>query len=200
MTHRLDELEEQIARAHLRPLFADALASAHRGRQACGAVAGEPGATAARAGALKPSDVARVVIDATVQPKRQPGARAAAAASQAMRREAAPVLCSDRQADVAQVPALRPRLPIQARQPQPAQAQDLSRPRHPRHPPQDRRTGLAPRNVRTAANVAYSLHAREVDIGKGKVRATTIVTARSDRSRPLVTIVRRLRRSCKRGR
>src|SRR5260221_14025273 len=53
----------------IRPLIADALAPADGGREASGAAAGESGSVATRTQAMKPSDLARVVIDTTVQPK-----------------------------------------------------------------------------------------------------------------------------------
>ena len=49
-------------------LVADAVAPADGRREAAGAVAGELGG-ATRTDAMKPSDLARVVIDTTVQPK-----------------------------------------------------------------------------------------------------------------------------------
>ena len=63
-------------------------------------------AVATRTDAMKPSDLARVVIDTTVQggdvPDRrqtaQPGARAAGATHEEARRELAPILCAGRQA------------------------------------------------------------------------------------------------------
>ena len=63
----------------------------------------------------------------------EPGARAAGAAGQEARREPAPILSAGRQAGTDQAPALRPCPSVQTRQPELAQAQDLSRPRHPRH-------------------------------------------------------------------
>src|SRR5262249_437828 len=62
----------------------------------------------------------------------QPGARAAGAPDEEARSEPAPILCAGRQAGSDQAPALRPCPSIQARQPHLTQAQDLSRPCHPR--------------------------------------------------------------------
>src|SRR5437016_7793239 len=100
-------------------------------------------AVATRTDAMKPSDLARVVIDhhgaaegGDVSDRRQaaqPGARAAGATDEEARRELAPILCAGRQAGSDQAPALRPCPSIQARHPQFTQAQDLSRPCHPRH-------------------------------------------------------------------
>ena len=100
-------------------------------------------AVATRTDAMKPSDLARVVIDTTVQPKAvmfptdaqtaQPGARAAGATDEEARREPAPILSAPRQAGPHQAPALRPCPSVQACQQEFAQAQDLSRPCHPRH-------------------------------------------------------------------
>src|SRR5262249_6254884 len=71
----------------------------------------------------------------------QPGARAAGATDEEARSEPAPILCAGRQAGSDQAPALRPCPSVQARQPQLTQAQDLSRPCHPRHRTEKR--GLA---------------------------------------------------------
>ena len=56
------------APAGIRPLVADALAPAHGRGEAAGAVAGEPRGRHEDRGD-EPSDLARVVIDTTVQPK-----------------------------------------------------------------------------------------------------------------------------------
>src|SRR5213078_2887825 len=99
-------------------------------------------AVATRTDAMKPSDLARVVIDTTVQPKAVMfptdakllnRARAAGATGEEARREPAPILSAGRQAGSDQAPALRSCPSIQARQPELTQAQDLSRPCHPRH-------------------------------------------------------------------
>ena len=98
-------------------------------------------AVATRTEAMKPKDLARVVVDTTVQPKavmfptdakllnraRERLVRLAAHA----RCRSASVLCARRQAHVDQAPTLRPCPSVQARQQKPAQAQDLSWPRHP---------------------------------------------------------------------
>src|SRR5215472_12029726 len=63
----------------------------------------------------------------------QPGARAAGATDEEARSEPAPIVCAGRQVGSDQTPALRPCSSIQARQPELTQAQDLSRPCHPRH-------------------------------------------------------------------
>src|SRR6516225_5075560 len=129
-------------RVGVRPFVADALAPADGGRQAQGAVAGEPGGGDPDGGdeALRP----RLCCDrhhgaaegGDVSDRRQtaqPGARAAGATDEEARREPAPILCAGRQAGSDQAPALRPCSSIQARQPELTQAQDLSRPCHPRH-------------------------------------------------------------------
>ena len=100
-------------------------------------------AVATRTDAMRPSDLARVVIDTTVQPKAvmfptdakllNRGARAAGATDEEARSEPAPILCAGRKAGSDQASALRPCSSIQARQPELTQAQDLSRPCHPRH-------------------------------------------------------------------
>ena len=83
-------------------------------------------AVATRTGAIKPSELARVIVDTTVQPKnvtfptdakllnraREKLVRLA----QAARRRAAPVLCAGRQVRPDQAPALRPCQAVQARQ------------------------------------------------------------------------------------
>src|SRR5499433_2010144 len=84
-------------------------------------------AVATRTDAMKPSDLARVVIDTTVQPKAvmfptdakllKPGARAAGATDEEARSEPAPILCAGRQVGSDQASALRPCPSIQARQP-----------------------------------------------------------------------------------
>jgi transposase-like protein DUF772 len=100
-------------------------------------------AVATRTDAMKPSDLACVVIDTTVQPKvvmfptdakllNQARERLGRLAKKA-RRELAPILCAGRQVGSDLAPALRPCSSIQARQPGLTQAQDLSRPCHPRH-------------------------------------------------------------------
>src|SRR5436309_8700637 len=98
-------------------------------------------AVATRTNAMKPSDLARVVIDHGAAeggdvPDRcqaaQPGARAAGTSGEEARRESAPILSAGRQAGPHQAPALRPCAPVQTRQPKLTQAQDLSRPCHPR--------------------------------------------------------------------
>jgi IS5 family transposase len=71
-------------------------------------------AVATRTDAMKPSDLARVVIDATVQPK-----------AVMFPTDAKLLLCPGRQAGSDQASALRPCPSIQARQPQFTQAQDL---------------------------------------------------------------------------
>src|SRR5262249_31119370 len=106
---------------------ADALAPADGGRQAQGAVAGEPGGgdpdggdEAVRSrpccdrhhGAAEGGDVSDRRQTA------QPGARAAGATDEETPGELAPILCAGRQAGSDQAPALRPCPSVQARQPQ----------------------------------------------------------------------------------
>ena len=84
-------------------------------------------AVAARTGAMKPSDLARVIVDTTVQPKTVMFPTDAKLINRArerlvrlakkLRREAAPILCAGRQARADQAPALRPCPAVQARQP-----------------------------------------------------------------------------------
>src|SRR6516162_5657376 len=122
--------------------FQHALAPADGGRQAQGTVAGELGGggpdggdEAVRSrpccdrhhGAAEGGDVSDRRQTA------QPGARAAGATDEEARSEPAPILCAGRQVGSDQAPALRPCPSVQARQPQLTQAQDLSRPCHPRH-------------------------------------------------------------------
>src|ERR1700741_3344035 len=112
---------------------------------------------ATRTEAMKPKDLARVVVDTTVQPKAvmfkavKPSARAPGTTSRACRCRAAPVLCAGRQAGVDQASTLCPCPSVQARQQKAAQAQDLSGPRHPRHRATHRRRSRARRNLRPAA-------------------------------------------------
>ena len=75
----------------------------------------------------------------------EPGPREAGEAGQKAGRGAAPVLHAGRQVRADRASALRPCQAVQARQQGIAQAQDLSRPRHPRHYPQDRRRSLGSR-------------------------------------------------------
>src|SRR5215510_13797110 len=121
---------------------ADAVAPADGAREAQGAAAGELGGgdPDGRDEALRP----RLCCDrydgaaegGDVSDRRQaaqPGARAAGATDEEARSEPAPILCAGRQVGSDQAPALRPCPSVQARQPQLTQAQDLSRPCHPRH-------------------------------------------------------------------
>ena len=78
-------------------------------------------------------------------------ARAPGTTCRACRCRAAPVLCAGRQAGVDQASTLCPCPSVQARQQKPAQAQDLSGPRHPRHRATHRRGSRARRNLRPAA-------------------------------------------------
>ena len=101
-------------------------------------------AVATRTEAMKPSDLARVVIDTTVQPKavmfptdakllnraRERLVRLAKKLGVSLRQS---YRSTGRQAGSDQAPALRSCPSIQARQPELTQAQDLSRPCHPRH-------------------------------------------------------------------
>jgi transposase, IS5 family len=79
---------------------------------------------ATRAGAAKPSDFSKVIVDTTVQPKAvafptdaklMHRARAAGAARPEARRELAPILCAGGQAGADGLPALRSRQTVQAR-------------------------------------------------------------------------------------
>ena len=81
-------------------------------------------AVASRTDAMKPSDLARVVIDTTVQPKAVMFPTDAKLLNRARERwpEPAPILCAGRQAGSDQASALRPCPSVQARQPQLAQA------------------------------------------------------------------------------
>src|ERR1700727_96622 len=81
----------------------------------------------------------------------KPSARTLGAACRACRCRASPVLCAGRQAGVDQASTLCPCPSVQARQQKPAQAQDLSGPRHPRHRATHRRRSRARRNLRPTA-------------------------------------------------
>ena len=101
---------------------------------------------AVKTGAMKPSDTRAgdrrhdgAAEERDVPDRRQadqPGAREAGEAGQKAGRRAAPVLCAGRQVRADQASALCPCQAVQARQQGAAQAQDLSRPHHPRHRPQ----------------------------------------------------------------
>src|SRR5207302_796497 len=82
-------------------------------------------AVATRTEAMKPSDLARVVIDTTVQPKAVMFPTNAKLLNRARER----LVRLTKKLGV----SLRPCPSVQARQPQLTQAQDLSRPCHPRH-------------------------------------------------------------------
>ena len=173
--------------------------------------------------AIKPSDLNRVIVDTTVQPKNvmfPTDARLLNRAREILVRlaqngmaSAAPILCAGRQVRADQAPALCPCQAVQACQPSPKEASHLSRPRHPRHQPQDRGQwgargdglrGLLSRarrvrdqKQRQRGPKVYSLHAPEVEcIGKGKAHrpyefgvkvsvATTLSTPRADSSSPM---------------
>jgi transposase, IS5 family len=90
-------------------------------------------AVATRTEAMKPRDLARVVVDTTVQPKvvmfptdrcqaAKSSTRTPGPACRACRCRAAPVLCAGRQAGVDQASTLRPCSSVQARQSKPPQA------------------------------------------------------------------------------
>jgi hypothetical protein len=106
-------------------------------------------AVATKTGAMKPGDLARVIVDTTVQPKNITFPTDAKLLNRAREklvklakkagRGATAVLHAGRQVRSDPASALRPCQAVQARQPVSAQAQDLSRPRHPGHCPQDRR-------------------------------------------------------------
>src|SRR5262245_10866985 len=129
-------------RVGVRPFVVDALAPADGRGEASGATAGEPSGgdpdgcdEAVRScpccdrydGAAEGGDVPDRCQAA------QPGARAAGSTGEETRREPAPILSAGRQAGPHQAPALRPCPSVQARHQEFAQAQDLSRPCHPRH-------------------------------------------------------------------
>src|SRR5262249_19473368 len=103
---------------------------------------------ASKTEALKPSDLNRVIVDITVQPKNvifptrcaaaEPRPRDPGQAGETLWRQAAPVLCQAGQVRADQAPTLCPRQAVQARQQSLEEAQNLSRPHHPRHRPQTR--------------------------------------------------------------
>jgi hypothetical protein len=80
---------------------------------------------ATRMEAMKPSDLSRVVIDTTVQPKAVmfPTDAKLLNRGQEARRQPAPILCAGRHAGADQASALRPCAPVQARQQEFTQAQ-----------------------------------------------------------------------------
>jgi len=136
------------AQVRLRPLVADALAP-EDGRGAAQRVdPGEPCGAGEDRG-VKPSELAAVVVDTTVQPKNVAHPTEAELLNRARewlgraRQEAwrrfAPVLCQAGQARAHRTAALRPCEADQAREQAFENAQDLSWPRDPRHPAQDRR-------------------------------------------------------------
>ena len=115
---------------------------------------------ATRTEAMKPKDLARVVVDTTVQPKAvmfPTDAKLFNRARERLVRLAAHVGVELRQsyARVGKLALIKhqrcPCPSVQARQQKPAQAQDLSRPRHPRHRATHRRRSRARRNLRLAA-------------------------------------------------
>jgi IS5 family transposase len=143
--------------------------------------------------AIKLSELSRVIVDTTVQPKNVAfptdakllnRAREAGAAGEAEWGGFAPVLCAVGQARPHPASALCPRQAVQARQGNPEQTAHLSRPGHARHWPQI--AGNAALEAKFANLLAlarrvreqqqrqprpkvYSLHAPEVEcIGKGK--------------------------------
>ena len=119
-------------------------------------------AVAARTEAVKPSDLARVVIDTTVQPKAVMFPTDAKLINRA--RERLVRLANQCGVDLRQsyrrvgklgpdqASALRPCPPVQTRQQGSAQAQNLSRPGDPRHRPQDRRQRRVGRGLRQRAD------------------------------------------------
>jgi hypothetical protein len=107
-------------------------------------------AVATKTKAIKPSDLNRIIVDTTVQPKNVMfpiDARLLNRAREVLvrlaQRQAAPVLCAGRQVRVDPASALCPCQAVQARQPGLEEASNLSRPRHPRYHPQDRGRRLA---------------------------------------------------------
>ena len=103
---------------------------------------------ATRTKAIKPSELSRVIVDTTVQPKNvtfPTDAKLLNRAREKLVRLAQPrggfaaVLCAGGQVRPDPASALCPRQAVQARQPDAEEAAHLSRPRHPRHRPQDRR-------------------------------------------------------------
>jgi hypothetical protein len=122
-------------------------------------------AVATRTGAMKPSDLSRVVVDTTVQPKNVTFPTDAKLVNRAReklvklakrsRRRPAAILRAGRQDRTHQASTLRSCPPVQARQQVAAQAQDLSWPRHPRRQTQDRRRRLSPDQVRVATQSCW---------------------------------------------
>ena len=115
---------------------------------------------ATRTEAIKPSELSRVIVDTTVQPKNvmfPTDARLLNRAREKLVRLAqrhgvrlAPVLCAGGQVRPDPASALCPCQAVQARQPGAEEAAHLSRPRHPRHRPQDRGRRRARSGVRTS--------------------------------------------------
>jgi len=102
---------------------------------------------ATRTKAIKPSELSRVIVDTTVQPKNvtfPTDAKLLNRAREKLVRLAqlnggfATILCEGGQVRPDPASALCPRQAVQARQPDAEEAAHLSRPRHPRHRPQDR--------------------------------------------------------------
>jgi hypothetical protein len=108
---------------------------------------------ATKTGAIKPSDLNWVIVDTTVQPKNvmfPTDARLLNRAREILVRlakgrwhQAAPVLRTSGQVRPDQASAPCPRQAVQARQAGLEDAPNLSRARHSRHHPQDRRQCLA---------------------------------------------------------
>src|SRR5712664_3736341 len=124
---------------------------------------------ATRTKAIKPSELSRVIIDTTVQPKNvtfPTDAKLLNRAREKLAGEAprggfAPVLYAGGQVCPDPAPALCPCQAVQARQSDAQEAAHLTRPRHPRHRPQDRGRQRARSGVRTAAHA-----------GEARARAT----------------------------
>jgi hypothetical protein len=108
-------------------------------------------AIAVKTGAMAPEDTHQVVVDTTVQPKNvmfphrrqacEPGPRQAGEVGQEQGCCTTPVLCTSGQASADPTAKIRPCQTVRAGGQVFAQAQNLSRPHHPRHHPQDCRQG-----------------------------------------------------------
>jgi hypothetical protein len=103
---------------------------------------------ATRTEAIKPSELSRIIVDTTVQPKEcdvpdrrqalEPGKRDPGSAGRKAWGGSAPVLCAGGKVCLDPAPALCPRQAVPAGQQIPKEAQDLSGPRDPRRRPQNR--------------------------------------------------------------
>jgi transposase, IS5 family len=158
-------------------------------------------AIATRSGAMKPGDLARVIVDTTVQPKNITFPTDAKLLNRAREK---PVKLAKklgvelRQSHTRLGKFELPCQAVQARQQGFAHAQDLSRARYPGHCPQDRRRSPARNQIRLAAKPrptvrerergpsrpkVYSLHAPEVE-SMGKGNRTNLTSSASRRALP----------------